>query len=318
MRKKKMKDAKPNISTKWLSFYTYWLLPFYVFTGFGRILVEYDKLVEAGNNVNLTFQHFVPPIIGGIFTLVVLYGLHKRKMWGWTINWVYLFALVLSSPLGNTREIGAYLVAVFLLGLVFLLPNLIYFWKRKVLFQATETVADIPNHSPVSSVSAVPAASNFSNDSPRDERSQGTMTLPPSKKANTPAGNLSKPGPTEINCTVQLQTVVDEDRVYAEIAKELETGTVDKGLWTRLFAECDGDEKRTKVAYIKQRAVQIIAAESLRLKQAACARAAKSDAEQMEEYRITFDGGRYTYKDYTYDRLFDAINYAKLQKACSK
>jgi hypothetical protein len=312
-----MNDAKSSISTKWLSFYTYGLLPFYVFTGFVSILVEYDKLVEAGYNVTLTFRHFFPPIIGGIFTLVVLYGLHKRKMWGWTINWVYLFAIVLSSPLVHTREIGAYLVAVFLLGLVFLLPNLIYFRKRQVLFQATENVADIPNHSPVSSVSAVPAASNFSNDSPRDERSQGTMTLPP-PKTNTPAGNLSKPGPTEINCTVQLQTVVDEDRVYAEIAKELETGTADKGLWTRLFAECDGDEKRTKVAYIKQRAVKLIAAESLRLKQAACARAAKSDAEQMEEYGITFDGGRYTYKDYIYDRLFDAINYAKLQKARSK
>jgi hypothetical protein len=54
------------------------------------------------------------------------------------------------------------------------------------------------------------------------------------------------------------------DRIYAKIAKELETGSMIKGLWTRLYAECDGDEKRAKVLYIKQRAEKLIAAERLR------------------------------------------------------
>ena len=48
--------------------------------------------------------------------------------------------------------------------------------------------------------------------------------------------------------------MIDEDAIYTAIAIELETGSIDKGLWTRLFAECDGDENRTKVAYIKRRA----------------------------------------------------------------
>lgn len=43
------------------------------------------------------------------------------------------------------------------------------------------------------------------------------------------------------------------DEIYAQVADELETGKTDKGLWTRLYAECDGDEKRAKVQYIKQR-----------------------------------------------------------------
>jgi len=59
--------------------------------------------------------------------------------------------------------------------------------------------------------------------------------------------------------------VADEDAIYAAIANELETGATSKGLWTRLFAECDGDENRTKVAYIKQRAGNLMAAEELRL-----------------------------------------------------
>lgn len=56
----------------------------------------------------------------------------------------------------------------------------------------------------------------------------------------------------------------DEDRIYAAIAKELEDGVQDKGLWTRLFAESDGDEKQTKVLYIKQRAERLMVAERMR------------------------------------------------------
>lgn len=65
------------------------------------------------------------------------------------------------------------------------------------------------------------------------------------------------------------QTDIDEEGIYATIANELETGIADKGLWTRLFAECGGDEKQTKVLYIKERADRLISAERLRLEQAA-------------------------------------------------
>lgn len=128
-------DIKSNLGTKWLSFYTYGFLPFRIVAGLVPVLAQYDKLREAGYSPTISFQDLAPSIIWGIFTLVVLYGLHKRQMWGWTINWVYLFAFVLGSPVGNTREFGTYVVAIILLGLVFLLPNFIYFKKRKVLFQ---------------------------------------------------------------------------------------------------------------------------------------------------------------------------------------
>lgn len=63
------------------------------------------------------------------------------------------------------------------------------------------------------------------------------------------------------------QATIDEDRVYCQIAEELETGPIDKGLWTHSFAECGGDEKQTKVLYIKRRAQRIVAAERVRLAQ---------------------------------------------------
>jgi uncharacterized RDD family membrane protein YckC len=56
-------------------------------------------------------------------------------------------------------------------------------------------------------------------------------------------------------------TSVDEDAIYTTIAHELETGATDKGLWTRLFAECEGNENKTKAHYIRERAERLIAAE---------------------------------------------------------
>ncbi len=61
----------------------------------------------------------------------------------------------------------------------------------------------------------------------------------------------------------QLEVSVDEENIYVAIATELETGSVDKGLWTRLFAECSGDEQQTKALYIKQRAERLISAERI-------------------------------------------------------
>lgn len=143
-------------------------------------------------------------------------------------------------------------------------------------------------------------------------------------RTTSPTPILPKRGGSTAPIASEQRTVVDEDPIYTAIAKELETGVADKGLWTRLFAECGGDEKQTKVLYIKQRADRFISAERLHLEQAARERAAEterveklrpppSDAQQMEEYCISFDGERYTYGEYKYDRLADAISYAKLQ-----
>ncbi len=95
--------------------------------------------------------------------------------------------------------------------------------------------------------------------------------LPPVPKqvADSPAPGAepsvsAKTVPPQSDSTIPLPTMIDDERIYAEIARELETGGIDKGLWTRLFAECDGDKKRTKVIYIRQRAERLIAAERAR------------------------------------------------------
>jgi len=46
---------------------------------------------------------------------------------------------------------------------------------------------------------------------------------------------------------------VNENEIFKKIAVELETGKTDKAIWTKAFAMSDGDEKMTRVNYIKLR-----------------------------------------------------------------
>lgn len=127
-------DIKESIGTRWLTFYTYAFLPFRVLAGFVPVLAQYDKLREKGYSVSITFPDLAPAIIFGIFIVVVIYGLHKRFMWGWICNWIFLGTTTLGSPLSMTKGIGPYIVAVAIWILIFFVPNYFYFKRRKILF----------------------------------------------------------------------------------------------------------------------------------------------------------------------------------------
>ncbi len=59
---------------------------------------------------------------------------------------------------------------------------------------------------------------------------------------------------------------MNDDAFYDEVAKELETNTLVPGVWTRAFAEADGDENRAKAIYIKRRVVKLVEERSLKEK----------------------------------------------------
>ncbi len=63
------------------------------------------------------------------------------------------------------------------------------------------------------------------------------------------------------------QQLIDEieDRLYAQIAHEVESNTVDKSIWTKAYAQAGGDDKQTRVIYIKTRFDRLMAAETSRL-----------------------------------------------------
>lgn len=109
-----------------------------------------------------------------------------------------------------------------------------------------------------------------------------------------------------------------EDGIYTAIAAELETGNTDKGLWTRLYAKCGGDERETKVLYIKERAERLMSSELAKpitatskfTEATVVQQSAASEADLMHQYGIAVDGDRYAYQGYRYDHLSDAIAYA--------
>lgn len=135
-----------------------------------------------------------------------------------------------------------------------------------------------PSFSPAASVSSVSITPAFSNAVPREV----TAKVQPAPSTPTVNGRTAMPfAPSQ--CASSPNTI-DEDRVYALIAEELEAGRPEKGLWTRLFAECGGDEKETRVLYIRQRAQRLIAGEQARLEQLAHEQAV--EAEKAERLRL--------------------------------
>jgi len=71
----------------------------------------------------------------GVFLFV---GLHRRRLWGWRLNWFVLVLVVLLGPLGRAEDSTTYFLFLIAVALLWLLPNAIYFKKRRYLFTTHE------------------------------------------------------------------------------------------------------------------------------------------------------------------------------------
>lgn len=80
-----------------------------------------------------------------------------------------------------------------------------------------------------------------------------------------------------------------EDRLYEQIAQEIETNAVDKGIWTKAFAQSGGDDKQTRVAYIKARFAKLMVVENAKLEamQKEWAEIARHEQEQYNREHVT-------------------------------
>lgn len=74
--------------------------------------------------------------------------------------------------------------------------------------------------------------------------------------------------PTQSPTFMSLDASTDED-YWATAMNEVETGQRRPGVWAKVFAECDGDETKAKVAYLKARVQQLTDAERMRREQVA-------------------------------------------------
>ena len=124
---KKAGQSLDELSVKWLWFYTYIRIPL-------GILSMLASMPESGNLYDPRGIERSIALSAIAFSVLLFIGLHKRKLWGWRLNWVSLGLEVFLVPLGRTENIVTYVIFVAALICVWFVPNAIYFEKRRHLF----------------------------------------------------------------------------------------------------------------------------------------------------------------------------------------
>mgnify|MGYP003386793277 CR=1 FL=1 len=89
---------------------------------------------------------------------------------------------------------------------------------------------------------------------PPSDASKGMSSHQPTADPRTPVAIPAAPNQNTIEA--------HEDQLYEQIAQELETNTLDKGLWTKAYAQAGGDDQQTRVLYIKARFSRLLAMEN--------------------------------------------------------
>jgi hypothetical protein len=82
---------------------------------------------------------------------------------------------------------------------------------------------------------------------------------------NDHAGERAIHVPRDFAMDPNAPKILSENELYAIAWKETEVGKVDKGVWARAFAECNGDKDRTLSSYIRQRTEELRTKQKARL-----------------------------------------------------
>ena len=119
------KHEPGKIPVGWLKFYNYCVIP----GGILRTLVITPLPLGYWSNIMFTIGLTWSILLGCLF-----YGLYKKRLWGWKLNWILLVIGVLLTPLEYEKGAVFYFVGLVSGGLIWFLPNYIYFKKRRALF----------------------------------------------------------------------------------------------------------------------------------------------------------------------------------------
>lgn len=135
---KPMKDPfKPaKLGIRWLRFYANIRLPLSIILAFLGIFQVFFAL-ESGTQNPLLFLLLLGYVAFIALLIFTCLGLKARKWWGWNLNWWLLIIEVLVYPFIATvpaYNFSEYLFSAVVFGLVWFLPNAIYFSKRECLF----------------------------------------------------------------------------------------------------------------------------------------------------------------------------------------
>ena len=120
--------ANKDVGLKWLHFWNYVTLPL-------GTIAEFMSSFSGG------IQE-ITSALSAIIHVFVIYGLHKRRMWGWKLNWLVIlmsFAII-AMPIQSGSKNQSQLITegvfrVILAAVFWILPNFVYWRKRRFLFR---------------------------------------------------------------------------------------------------------------------------------------------------------------------------------------
>lgn len=184
--------------------------------------------------------------IGLMPPLLIRYAFLKRPMGKWPAIWVcggfWFFSFLLYSAVSGSAKGHNALILVAMVSYWILRKDSTYSTSQ----QNADAQLNVPSPSP-NTLKPSHATPNVS------------IYIPPQQPL--PIQQVAMIPESTMHAVSIGEPTLDEDAIYEVVANEMDSGKMDKGLWTRLYAEHDGDEKKTKIAYIKQRAEKLMTIE---------------------------------------------------------
>ena len=117
---KLLNEGKGELPLSWFNFYVYFRLPAGIVLSF--LLLFLGGPIAVLNLINI--------VIGGS----LFWGLKERKLWAYEMNFVVLILEALAYSVGKSSNAAVFVIFFIIFSLLWVLPNWIYFKKRKYLF----------------------------------------------------------------------------------------------------------------------------------------------------------------------------------------
>lgn len=121
-----------SFGLKWFVFYTYIRLPISILLLIISVAILYDRVFMAVD-LNEIFSLLLL-LIYLVLLIALLIGLKDRKLWAWKLNFIVLIIETIIAAIGKSDDIVIFITLTVLGSLLWILPNWVYFSKRKFLF----------------------------------------------------------------------------------------------------------------------------------------------------------------------------------------
>ena len=123
--------AEKALPIRWLNFYVYVRIPAGIVLSLPYALVA---IAMYADDYTTGVRSLILTLFDVCVSVFLFIGLHRRRLWGWRLNWIVMVLEVLLRPLERAENAIMYFFFLAAGALFWFLPNAIYFKKRRCLF----------------------------------------------------------------------------------------------------------------------------------------------------------------------------------------